>query len=500
MATHSVYESPVEVEMRVLRPQAEMVTCQAKWAAARGGTGSGKTFGWCIATIDFIQNFPKANAFVVGADYEQLRRGFFDSMLTVLEAIGWEVGVDYIYRESPSPMIRFPKLGARLRSLSAKLAQRIRSVEFQWLILEEPPTWHDAEEVYRVLVGRMRHNKRTADAYGTTLQPRGRMSFNPPAEGTWLHELIETRWKAAGYPCWRMSVRNNHLMLGVDEYVRDLEIALDPSRWPSEIDGYWSTAGGNVCSAFDSKIHLSAPDGMPAVDAIDETKPLLWSHDFNVALMCSIIAQPYTQTRLTDGFAYHDNRPPTQLYRFPIAGWQRRVIRVIGELAIPDAGTPNVFRAFMEKYGDIARRTGVVLFGDASGGARIQSADSASSGRTNWLDLETRLRKAGITVSLHIPKANPSEIDGINEMNAQFGTGEGYGVTINGPECPVLLKDIREVKRGKNGKIEKLPGTLLTHMLDSLRYVCHRQRALGRLADLKAREKKRGQTTIFMNR
>lgn len=480
----------------MLPKQAWLAHYNKKWGGARGGVSAAKTHGFVIWLLKRLKEYPRQQAFVVGATNVQLQNGFFATLLGVLDDIGAR---GFRYRESPTPMLVFAN-GSRIRSMVASQAERIRSVEIDTLLLEEPQTWPNGQTVYDVLVGRLRTSPVARKHYGDKIQPQGRMSFNPPAEGHWIHGVVTKVWPKLGYECIQMSVRDNFLMPRQHEYVRGLEAQYSADRVKVDIDGEWATAGGNVYSSFDSKIHLTAPDGMPAVDAIDESKPLLWAHDFNVALMCSLIAQPYTQTRLTDGFAYHENRPPTQFYRFPIPGWQRRIIRVIGELAVFDAGTPNVFRAFMEKYGDIARRTGVVLFGDASGGARQQSADSASSGRTNWLDLETRLRKAGIQVSMQIPKANPSIIDRINETNAQFGTGDGYGTTINGAECPVLIKDLREVKRDKNGKIEKLPGTLLTHMSDAFGCLCYRQRELGRLADLKAREKKRGQTTIFMNR
>lgn len=481
---------------KLLREQVEQITYDKKWGAARGGTRAGKSMGFAIwLYIERIQKYPLANHVVVGADYEQLRRGFFDLMVGLLESWGWEEGVDYRYREQPAPTLYFPRLGkhVRLRSLSTKLVERIRGMSIQTLVLEEPQTWgtstRSGKDLYDILIGRLSHSQTTAVLY-PEMETQGRMSFNPPPVGTWLHDLIEHQWPAAGYKCWRMSPRTNWLLHDREAYVRDLEVNLDQSRWSSEIDGHWATVGGKVYRGFDSSVHGVGAPGLPEVGAIDLTKPLYWTHDFNVALMCSVIAQPFTQKMVLDGVDRTPGRPASNVYRYEIPGWQRRIIRVIGELAIPDAGAPNVLRAFIEQWGDIARKCpGVILFGDPAGGSRSHTADSESAARTPWAIIEQGLTKAGIKWTKEIPSHAPVIIDRINETNAQFGTGEGYGMTVNIEACPVLVKDFNEVKPSKDGKdIEKKAGTLLTHASDSVGYLCTRFRALARERAAKRRD------------
>ncbi len=234
-----------KIRVQLLKKQNEFRKLRTKWAAARGGVGSGKTTGATWWLFERIETYPKASHFVVGADYEQLRRGFFQTLLGIFEEVmEWQAGTDFRYRETPSPMITIIKSGARIRSLSAEQAERIRSVEMQTLYCEEPPTWKngEGEGIYRVLTGRLRHSQRSGRLY-PDMQPQGRMTFNPTLVGSWLYSLIEELWTKEGWPCLQFSLRDNVLLQGKDEYVRQLEALYPVERWPVEIDGEWARLG-----------------------------------------------------------------------------------------------------------------------------------------------------------------------------------------------------------------------------------------------------------------
>jgi len=460
----------------MLPKQLQFHRAPEKWAAAKGGVGSGKTMAMVWWAIRSLEDYPKASTVAVGADYEQLRRGFFPSLVGVLEEdLGWEAGRDFVYRDSPSPMIRFLHNGARVRSLSAELAQRVRSAEFQRIICEEPQTWHNGNgaDTFRVLTGRLRHSRKSAAVY-PKMKLQGRMTFNPPAIGTWLYDLIEKAWKSEGYPCWTFSLRDNVLLPGREEYIRQLETMYPPDKWPVEIDGEWSTLGGAVYRSFDAVTHAKAPPGLPAIGLRDA--PLLWTLDVNVGLQCSVVAQAFVQQPIVEYLG-----APQPQTRLPVQGWQRRIFYAIDELAIPDAGVEDIFAEFIRRYGAHARKWGLKVYGDSTAGGRSQIITAQSSVRTFWRYLKEGFRSEKIPVEWRVPNENPSEGDRINSVNAQFVHRDGFGTLIDVERCPVLVKDFFAVryKDGTN-QIEKknspAEAARLTHASDAWGYLIHNER------------------------
>jgi len=447
------------IAVRRLPTQREFFNDQNKWAAGRGGVGAGKTTPVTWWILKRLEQYPKANHFAVGASYEQLRSGIFESLAGFLEhTLGWERGVHFRYRESPSPQLTLIPSGARLRSVSAEQAERIASLQVQTFVCEEPQTWHNGEQFFRFIVERHRHNPVTAALYADLI-PKGRMTFNPPARGHWLQKLVDEMWPKLGYKCHVFSLRDNVLMTGLAGYIENIENVTSPDRWANRIEGEWATSGGTVYRMFDESVHGNPPAGLNF--EIDPSKPLLWALDFNVANMASVVFQVYEQpvVAIVGGTAR----------LFP--GWQQKIVRVLGEIVLHDAGSPDVVATFLARYGAIAASTGVTLFGDASGGARSQTSSAQSAIRSNWDAIEQGLRDANIPFTKSVPAANPSVGDRINEMNAQLRTGEGPGLILDVASVPTLVTDFMRVERASNGlDIEKRKHPELTHTSDAFSY------------------------------
>jgi len=474
---------PTRVRVQMLPKQLRLLRNTDRLSAARGGVGAAKTFAFAFWMMGRSDEFPKASAFVIGADYEQLRRGFFQTLIGILESHGYEEGKHYRYRESPSPMVVFLKNGARIRSLSAALAERIRSVEFQTVLLEEPQTWGNrAEKIYEIILGRLRHSPRSDSAYGDMLQPRLRMSFNPPSIGSWLYKMIEEQWPKLGYSCERMTVRDNVLLRGKDDYVRELENKYHPSRWASEIDGEWSSIGGGAYRGFDRIMNCTVPKDtngkllLPDF-AIQMYRPLIWALDFNVGWQASVVGQIHTQNMVTKGVkpTSFTSRAIERTTGPEIDGWQERIFYWLDEIFMQDSGMEDVVPEFLRRYGDVARKTGVVLYGDASGGGRSQQLSSRASARSNWAIVVQGLKNAGITVQIRVQSANPSIQEGLNAVVGQFKNQKGYGMLINPSKCPELINDfvMVQIKPGTN-EIDKSDksdeGLKRSHLSDSVGY------------------------------
>jgi hypothetical protein len=466
----------------VLEQQAEQIETEALFSAAFGGVGSGKTFGAQWKMFKRLRRYPQAGHYVTGADFEQLRGGYFiDFRYLLEELLHWKEGRDFKYRDSPRPMLILTDTGARIRALSAELAERIRSTQIQSLHAEEPQTWHNGEQVWRTLVGRMRHSIRSSKLY-PDMPIQAWMTFNPGGNpgapvGSWLYNLIEKNWKAAGYPSWRFSLRDNYLLENAAQYIKNLEDNLPPHLWPVEIDGNWPTTGGGAYRSFDQSIHAGQPPaGLPPVGL--RNAPLLWSLDFNVGLQCSVISQAFVQQPIVE---YKGHPQPES--RLPVPGWQRRVFYVIDEITLENAGVEDVLDEFIRRYEQHAKTYGVTIYGDASGGARSQLMSSQSAIRTNWEAVNARLRKHGIRPTFRVQSANPSQMDRVNMVNKQLRTGSGFGVLIDPHRCPELINDLVSVKIkpgtneiDKSDKTEQ--GLRRTHTSDAAGYMFWVERRL----------------------
>ena len=441
-----------DVEVEMLPQALEVLACDTKWAAIRGGVGSGKTYALCYWILGRMEEYPLAAHFVVGPDYENVRRGFFATFTQILERHGMVQGTDFTYRDSPSPMVILKHSGARLRALSAQLAERIRSVEIQSLLCEEPQAWHNGQAIWEIVSARLRHNPRSAKMY-PHMQPQGRFSFNPPSKSSWLFELIERQWPKQSQPCWRFSVRDNVLMVGQNEYVKNLELNLPEQRWAAEIDGHWRDNGGGVYYTFSRNLHTKPIAELPPMAwDLRPDKPIFWTLDFNVNHMASLAGQWHEQPMVTKAL-----RPITaattvveRISGPKVDGWQRYLAYFLKEFFMSDAGTEDVLNAFVAWYrevtGPLYGRIPVLLYGDPAGGARSQQMSSASSARTNWKIIGQGLERAGIPYKPYLLSHSPSQLDRINMMLAQFQTGSGRGALIDPTQCIEFIKDLEEVR------------------------------------------------------
>ncbi|HET9029256.1 MAG TPA: hypothetical protein VFN49_03695 [Candidatus Aquilonibacter sp.] len=451
------------LEIPVLEKQAEQIECDDDQAAARGGNRAGKSIGWGYwLFFKRLQVYPRAVHAVVGPDYDNLRRGFFPLFCGILDSLGWEEGIDYRYIASGAPRILLPYLHkhAKLHSISIKLAERLKGAAIQTLLLEEPQAWGTKEQSgrrgYEIIMTRLSHSQTSQTLY-PDLKPQMRMSFNPPAEGTWLYTLIEEQWKKSGFRCWQMSVRENWLLAGREDYIRNLENTLDPQRQRSEIDGYWATGGGGVYYAFNPNIHGAPPDGIPAVDAVDYGEPLKWTWDFNVGEMCTLIAQVFRQTKIDDPQAIGG-------FRYGVPNWQPMVIRFLAEITQKNSSVPQIIEAFLASpWFTIAKeieaktgKPGIEICGDPSGGGRSVTADSRTSSRRPYEFIMSELRKAGLHPRQIWRRSAGSVKDGVFDMNAQMVSGVApnhlYGMTVNVPACPRFVYDLRNLNWDAAGK------------------------------------------------
>jgi len=106
----------------------------------------------------------------------------------------------------------------------------------------------------------------------------------------------------------------------------------------------------------------------------------------------------------------------------------------------------------------------VVLFGDASGGSRTTTSEL-----TNWRIVIERFRQNFTDLVVAVPAANPAVRDRVNWLNALCEDGTGRRRLVVPPSCVVHIADMRLVKWGKTGDLDKSDGRR-THASDALGY------------------------------
>tara|TARA_Y100000593_G_C4313050_1_gene339345 strand:- start:3515 stop:3802 length:288 start_codon:yes stop_codon:yes gene_type:complete len=67
-------------------------------------------------------------------------------------------------------------------------------------------------------------------------------------------------------------------------------------------------------------------------------------------------------------------------------------------------------------------------------------------------------------------KANPPIIDRLNALNRMLQDADGRVRMTVDPKCKYLIKDLEQVQRSRDGKIDKVKDISLTHALDACSY------------------------------
>jgi len=193
--------------------------------------------------------------------------------------------------------------------------------------------------------------------------------------------------------------------------------------------------GARAYPAFDSKLHVR-PQGM-----FSQRRPLIWTHDFNVEPMCSLVCQ-------RDGDIW----------------------RVYKELIIDtDASIEEMCNYFRETvpvhHGELW------IYGDATGKAR-----HPQTGRTEYQLLLNQMRTYGSPVRLKVPDSNPLVPDRVNAVQTALRDEKGVPHIEMDPSCKELIDDMEQVLRDHRGGIKKThdrrdPYARRTHASDALGYL-----------------------------
>tara|TARA_R100000781_G_scaffold94684_2_gene59010 strand:+ start:4362 stop:5564 length:1203 start_codon:yes stop_codon:yes gene_type:complete len=200
------------------------------------------------------------------------------------------------------------------------------------------------------------------------------------------------------------------------EEIEKAKSMMDERAFKTEFLGSFETTGNRAAYNFDRSVHIKKAQQI--------TDRLAWGLDFNVDYMSAVLIVEYS-----DGSIHY-----------------------LDEIRLTNSNT-NEMALAMKKIAP-----NIPVYPDSAGSAR-----STSSNRSD----HQILRDHGYNVISK--KANPPVIDRLNALNRMLKDTNGKIRMTVDPRCRFLIKDLEQVQRTRDGKIDK-SDIKLTHMLDASSY------------------------------
>ena len=351
---------------------------------------------------------------LVGAPtYSMLRDATLPALLSALESgkIAYEL-------KRAAMTVRFKENGSEILLRSLDAPERLRGPNLAWFGVDE--LTYCTEDAWLRLEARLRDPRaRQLSGFGVWT-PKGfdwvyRRFRSNPVEG---YELIEAP-----------PFENGFLLRKTPDYYERLRASYDEGFYAQEVLGkYRNLQAGQVYHEFDRSATIRSTPIAPHHE-------LLWSWDFNVNPMCSVVAQ-------RDGDK----------------------IAVVDEIRLRTSSTTEVCAEFARRYGD--HRADIRIYGDASGRRRTTNSSYSD------YDLIRESFRNDRRVELIVRRSNPPVRDRVNLVNAWLRNAEGDRRLFVDPKCKGLIEDLEEVSyKQDSGVIDKDRNPERTHLSDALGYL-----------------------------
>jgi phage terminase large subunit len=237
----------------------------------------------------------------------------------------------------------------------------------------------------------------------------------------WVYNrFINPRTKLANYQAIQAKPNENRVVLAKrPDFYESMRLSYDPRFYKQEALGeYLSTFAGQVYYSYDALVNNREM-------RFDRRFPIVWSHDFNLNPLCSVIAQ---MIPLDLGMRHHQ-------------------FRVLDEIVLPEAQTPQMVEEFIYRTRPMADqvpngRIRVQVYGDPSGSSRSTSASS-----TDYEIMRQMFaRFPEYEVSFHVSEAHPLVKDRTNAVNALLLSASGDRKLLIHPKCTELQLDLEQMQ------------------------------------------------------
>ena len=202
-----------------------------------------------------------------------------------------------------------------------------------------------------------------------------------------------------------------------EEEIEKAKATMDETTFKTEFLADFVSTGNRAAYNFDRKIHVKQAEEL--------TDDLFFGLDFNIDFMTAVLGCKYS-----DG-----------------------TIHYFDEIRQSNSNTDQLALAMNQVAPSIN------VYPDAAGRAR-----STTSNKSDHIIL----RDHGFNVIAK--RANPPVRDRLNALNRMLQDANGKVRMTVDPKCKYLIKDLEQVQRSRDGKIDKAKDISLTHALDACSY------------------------------
>ena len=397
-----------------LPSQARFHRLKTRFKGFSGPVGSGKSAALCQEAIRRAYQNPGRQGLLGAPTFPMLRDATQRSLIEILE----RTGVPYEINRSENYLL-VGECNSKILFRSMEEYERLRGTNLAWFGLDE--LTYISEAAWVRLEARLR------DPLANSLS--GFAVWTPKGHDWVYRRFVEKRITGYG-AVMAQPFENRHLLSAVPDYYERLKHSYDAQFYEQEALGaYQETSKELVYSSFSKAANLRAV-------AVEDREPLLWTLDFNVDPMCSLVAQ----------------RSGSRLV-------------VLDEIAISRASTEEACEEFVRRFPSHA--AGVRITGDASGNHR------QTSGTTDYDMIRRFFSRAGQrNVSYHVPASNPRVADRVRLVNGKLKNAAGEVELFLHERCKELIKDFLEVRyRDGTALIDKDGDPRRTHLSDALGYL-----------------------------
>jgi hypothetical protein len=381
---------PIESSLKLeLGPvQAKVFACRKRFRVVVAGRRFGKTELALIELIFAAWDVPGCIAWYVAPTCRQARRIAWDRLKNMLDS---QPGITFNESELT---IRIEK-GGLISLRGADNYDALRGNGLDFVVLDEfagmkPEVW---SEVLRPAL---------ADRKGRAL------FIGTPQGHDHLYDRFQFAQSHANWEGFHFTTIDGGNV--TEEELASAAAEMDERLYRQEFEGsFENTALGRAYHAFDRALNVR-----PCTYTIGAS--LIWSLDFNVNPMCSVIAQ-------RDG----EN------------------VEVLDELILPDANTWIACERFWQhvqryrhNYGALA----IDIYGDASGHQRRTCGSS-----TDWSIIREFFSQLRGQAAVHIRAAdsNPGVRDRVNIVNSRLHNAAAETRLFIDPKCKELILDLERV-------------------------------------------------------
>jgi hypothetical protein len=387
---------------------------EARFKGFSGPIGSGKSQALCQEAIKLSYLNPGRLGLLGAPTYPMLRDATQATLFEILDSNG----VPFDHNKAENTLL-MKDTGSRILFRPVDEFERLRGTNLAWFGLDE--LTYTQEAAWLRLEGRLRDPK---------AHRLGGFAVWTPKGYDWVYRKFMTD-RVDGYDVViAQAFENRFLLEQIPDFYKRLQDSYDENFYRQEVLGsYLNMTGGLVYGSFSRNLHVVELKPEPHL-------PLLWTLDFNVDPMSSLVVQ--------------------------IAGGK---VRVISEIVIRHGTTQQACEEFLKRYS--THQAGIVVFGDASG------FQGQTTGASDYeIVREHFLTQTNMPVQYRVPRSNPSVRERINLTNSKLRSASGEIGLLVDPKCKELIKDFEQVcfKEDSN-QIDKDRDRLRTHLSDALGYL-----------------------------